>query len=286
VRVTAIPCLVAILGLAACGDAPNPRLICHNSNCVEPTDPAADDTLEALAASLELIENERPLFDGVELDTFWHGAQERCIFAHDVEQADAVDAMTSIDALSDWFEERQGLYITRSAAVFTVMVELKGHVGVFKTEKHTSDQRASHIQCVLEMAAGLEETATLMQRDVELIFTSFDPVLLAELAVEPAVSSRTTGRLIVKIGALQGIPKPLDPQTQALSDFGPVDMIHTHPQWLRDGAWQAMRSLGVDVGFWMFQATTESLEAIELYLPDLVTTSEMRFMHRWLAERQ
>jgi hypothetical protein len=64
--------------LAICHSAcvgPRQIVICHNANCGEPTDPARDDTLPAFRESLALEDNGRPVIDGIELDSFWRGAQ-------------------------------------------------------------------------------------------------------------------------------------------------------------------------------------------------------------------
>ena len=51
--------LLAVLALAAC-DRPDVLVICHNANCVEPTNPALDDTIPALRESLALTMNGLP----------------------------------------------------------------------------------------------------------------------------------------------------------------------------------------------------------------------------------
>src|SRR3954469_25491180 len=73
--------IVLALGLVAC-DRPSPLLICHNSNCTGP-DVQRDDTLPALDEAMRQTYNGLPVLDGVEIDTFWYGAESRCLFAHD-----------------------------------------------------------------------------------------------------------------------------------------------------------------------------------------------------------
>src|SRR3954466_9771152 len=75
---------IALVALAACG-RPDVLLICHNSNCAEPTDPENDDSLGALSESFKVEVGGKPAIDGVEVDLFWRGTDDTCIFAHDLE---------------------------------------------------------------------------------------------------------------------------------------------------------------------------------------------------------
>ncbi len=61
---------VLLVLLVAC-DRPPSLVICHNANCAEPADPERDDTIDALRESLTLERDGLPVFDGVELDTFF-----------------------------------------------------------------------------------------------------------------------------------------------------------------------------------------------------------------------
>ena len=78
--------LIGALGAAlAIGcSQPHPIVICHNANCGEPTDPARDDTLQAFRESLALEDYGRPVIDGIELDSFWRGSDDVCLYARDV----------------------------------------------------------------------------------------------------------------------------------------------------------------------------------------------------------
>src|SRR5688572_14952421 len=78
--------LMMLMTLLAACDRPNVRVICHNANCHGPTDPAHDDTISALEASLALAYDGRPAIDGIEVDSFWVGAESICVFAHDLDE--------------------------------------------------------------------------------------------------------------------------------------------------------------------------------------------------------
>src|SRR6185503_249721 len=83
VRSSLLVALVTVLG--AC-DRPSVLVICHNANCVEPTDPANDDTIPALRESLALTIDGLPAIDGTEIDSFWRGSDGMCLFAHDLDE--------------------------------------------------------------------------------------------------------------------------------------------------------------------------------------------------------
>ena len=63
----------------------------------------------------------------------------------------------------------------------------------------------------------------------------------------------------------------------------PLSSVEIHDQWIHDAQWEALRSMDVDIVFWMFSATSETFEAIEQYEPDKIVTSEARLIRRWLA---
>ena len=128
----------------------------------------------------------------------------------------------------------------------------------------------------------LAGAARAISRDseVEVVFASFSPDLLRTLLDEkPAM---TPIRFL--LDTFYGVPAPLDPSTHPLNEFHgiPLDIVELHPQWMTDSQWEGVKSLGVEVVFWMFSATVETFAAIEQYEPDWVGTSEARLMVRWL----
>ena len=285
--------LTLLVTLCACqpplAGALAPRLICHNSNCVEPPVPEEDDTLESLEASLALVDDgDRPYIDGVEIDTFWHGEEGRCLFAHDLTQDDAIDAAEAARFLLDHIRARRraGEPLTRRPGPFAVFVELKGHVSESKADKHTEEQRAQHLACVLDVLTILSTPAEAEGFDLLVGFTSFDPLLLQELAEaldrEGHVS---TARVELVLGALRGPPPPLAGDTVPIEEFTANDAISladVHPHWVRESDYQAYDSLGWDLGFWMFSVVPETFAMIDLRRPRWVTTSEAQTLVRWL----
>lgn len=291
---------VFLLGLSAltmsavalgCGDPEyNPVIICHNANCEEPTNPEDDSSMESLLQSLQLFDDERsrPFYDGMEVDTFWWGEEGKCLFAHDLDHPErAVEAMVAIDAINDVLAERHnnGIALTRSHDRFTVLIELKGHVGPSKAEAHSEAELVSHAGCGIELGSALTEQASTLGYQVEVVFMSFTPALLQALHDHPDYQGLRDQGFPVRLTVLQGIPRPLDSQTVELDQFPDdigIDMISLHPHWARDPLYEAARSRGMELGFWMFNIVPETLRAIEVYQPTYITTSQAPSLVSWL----
>jgi len=282
--------LLCGLGLLASACTPSsvvPALICHNSNCVEPANPDEDDTVDALQASLDLEDEDgRPLIDGVEIDTFWHGEDARCLFAHDLERpGEYPEVGAAVDVINAWLDERHaaGLPLTHEGRAFQVFVELKGHVAREKSARHSPAQRALHADCAVSVLRALGDAATADARPLKVVFTSFDPALLG--AVHEALADVDSGNLVeVRLGGLFGIPPPLDSQTLPLEAFAdvPLDVVSIHPHWTRQAASAAFASEDLEVGYWMFSAVPETLQSISAHRPSFVTTSEARLLRTFL----
>lgn len=272
---------LALLIVAASGcDNPRPDslVICHNANCVEPTDPEADDTLAALDESLSLTFQGRPLLDGVEIDTFWKGDEDICLYAHDLENAERVPAEEVALALADHFATPGPL--TYSDRPFQIFIELKGFVGISESDKHSPAQRDLHAACAWSVYQVIADAAIDEDREVEVVFTSFEPALLVALRrQEPAAPA-----IRVRFGAIQGIPVPLDGQTDPLDTYSEsgIELVEMHPVWMLDGQYEAIQSADLELVFWMFEATAEIFAAIDRYEPAMIETSEARLMRGWL----
>ena len=265
--------------VAAC-DRPQPFLICHNANCASAPDPDRDDTLEALDESLAAEYDGRPVFDGMEVDTVWSAPDDACVFAHDLTTSARVPATDAAERLAAWFAEPGPL--AYSGDRFEVLLELKGYVDPEETQLHSEAQLAAHAACLWDLYTILSDAALAEGRDVEVVISSFEPPLLrAVQAQEPA-----PGGIPYRYAGVFGIPKPLDGQTHPLSDYAGtgIELVELHPQWLLDGQYDALRSSGLEVAFWMFSATSETLDAIDQYAPTYVTTSEAYLLRRWLAD--
>ncbi|MGE0550918.1 MAG: hypothetical protein AB7O24_33170 [Kofleriaceae bacterium] len=267
-----------MLALGAC-DRPTPRLLCHNANCVEPTDPAQDDSLPTLRESLALMIAGKPAIDGIEIDIFWRGVDATCLFAHDLDDERSTLATEVADELAAHIAAHDVL--TASPGPFRVNIELKPHVAPSKTARHSPEQRTMHADCVWDVYNRIATAAVANGRDVEIVFGSFEPALLRAM-MERAPASTPLRYLY---SAFYGIPRPLDPQTRhPISDYTgiPITLVEAHPQWINDAQHEGLLSQDVEVLFWMFSATVETFQAIEQYEPDWVGTSEATLMRRWL----
>ena len=120
-------CSAAIL-LAAC-DRPQPQIICHNGNCTTP-DITRDDTLDAMRESFAL-----GVLDGMEWDTFWYGAAETCLFAHDLDH----DVSTPASAAADLVAEN----LAAAPRPFTAFIDIKPHVGSSFDDRHSPAMECS-----------------------------------------------------------------------------------------------------------------------------------------------
>jgi hypothetical protein len=277
-RATDLVWIVALAaGCAAAGcDRPDATVICHNANCAVPA-PEKDDTIEAMRESLALALDGRPVIDGIEVDTFWRGADGVCLYAHDLDN-DQTPALEPANELATHFA-RPGP-ITFGDGPFHVFLELKSHVSSDKTDRHTPEQRDLHAQCAWQVYTIIADAAVATGRDVELHFEAFAPELLAAvIANTPAMTP-----IPFHFEAIQGVPAPLDNQTRPLGDYAglPIDSVEFHDQWILDAQYEAARSLGLDLGVFMFSATVETFAVIEQYEPRYVVTSEAVLLRRWL----
>jgi len=270
---------VAALALAAGCDQPHPIVICHNANCGEPTDPARDDTLPAFRESLMLEEGGRPVIDGIELDSFWRGSDNVCLYAHDPSDfAENTPAIAPAQELALHFAQPGP--ISFSDQPFLVLLELKAFVGTSTKDRHTPEQRVLHARCAWNIYKIVSDAAVASGRDIVVEFQSFAPELLR------AVIDTAPGDTPVPytFGAVQGVPSPVDDQTRPLRDFTglPITDVQVHPLWLLDAQHEAILTSGAGISFFWFSTTSEVFAAIRRYHPTAVDTSEARLMRRWL----
>ena len=273
--------VIAAALLLGC-DVPQPKVVCHNANCAEPTDPARDDTLAALDESLALTYRGRPVLDGIELDSIWRGADDVCLFAHDLETITAdVAATAPADVIATYFA-RPGPIGWRDDGPFEVLLELKSYVAETPSlVRHSPAQRAAHAACAWDVYAIIAAAAVGNTRDVRVTFSAFAPELLrAGLDGAPADLP-----VPYRFEALQSIPAPLDTETRPLGDYDglPIELVEFHDQWITDAQLEVAHTMGAELSLFMFDATVETFAAIRQYEPALVVTSEARLLRRWIA---
>ncbi len=271
---------LVLVALAAC-ERPHPLLVCHNSNCAEPTDPANDDSLAALAESLALEVDGKPAIDGIEIDLFWRGSDDTCIFAHDIEQnADRTELASDAAAmLATHIATAPAL--TYAGGRFQVFVELKDYVDAGTSRHHTPEQRHRHAACAWDVYATIAQAAQGRGIAIDFYFGSFGPEMLTEVIRQTPAALPFPPRY----ETYSGVPRPLDSETRPLGDYAgiPITLVEMHSQWITDDAYEALLAAHIDVGFFMFSATVEHFAAIEQYEPSIVNTSEALLLRRWLA---
>lgn len=271
--------LLLLACLGAC-DRPQVKVICHNANCVEPTDPEADDTFPAMRESLALQVDGRPAIDAFEIDSFWRGSDDTCLFAHDLASGSMAPLSEAATEIANHITTEPVL--TRNGGTFRVYLELKQFTDKTESVLHTPEQRLAHADCAWGVYDTIATAAMTSGHDVEMVFASFNPALLREvIARQPSMLP-----IPYLLDTFFGIPKPLSSETHPLGEFAgiPLDIVEIHPQWIHTAQWEGLRSLGVEIVFWTFSATVETFAAIEQYEPEAVGTSEATLMVRWLEK--
>lgn len=283
--------VLALVASSGCVDERDPQVICLNANCREPSPPSDDDWLVALALSLQMTDGERPLIDGVQLDTFWHGPAELCLFARDLKRPSyAPNAWQAAELIVEHLGDRaqMNLPLTRSGSKFSVFVELEGHVGEAETDAHTPEQRRLHAACAVDVAQRLIGGARRNDYVQEIVFTAFDPRLLRAVRDAPGFDELAGPNAQIKVGLLRGLPEPLGRRTDSLAsvdgELG-LDLVSTHPDWMSRAELNSYAARDLELGLWVYDLVPETLDAIEDHQPSYVTTSEARTLHGWLESR-
>jgi hypothetical protein len=282
-RLHGLLCFV-LLGLALYGGScarPQPLLFCHNANCSQPTSASSDDTMAALGDSLGLRWQGRPVFDGVELDLSWNGSANggagRCDFAHGIADT-APSAAEAARLIADYLSREP--VTSWNGQWFHLQLELKGQVTA-DGASHTAKQAVDHVTCALDFIDQVESAAA-GRTAVEFTIDSGSAALLRATIEHSRWQARVSGattRYRLAMDFLE--PTPISLAGQSLADFPPVTDVVFHPNWITDGQWQAMRSMGLDVTLWMSVGTDVTFAAMRRFDPRAVVTSDILFLRRW-----
>jgi len=189
----AIGCAGLVLGSLGCLEpSSDTRVICHNANCAAGATIDADDTLDALRASLALRTRDgRVVFDGMELDSTWDRTRERCTFTH-APRASAPEFGEAAALVADHVAAAQPNSAGHGAA-FYVKIELKTDVG--GGAAHSPGEVAAHVACVATAARAVVAAGAASQNTVIPIFDSDDPHLLAAIDPRPFAAELGAGCL-------------------------------------------------------------------------------------------
>lgn len=271
--------LLLVISLLPAGcERPDVLVICHNGNCVGPPDPDRDDTMSALHESLKLGYKGRPMLDGVEIDIFWHGREARCLFAHDLDgPRPFTSARTAAEEIAR-FLERPG-DISFYGGPFIIRLELKGRVG----DEHDKQQAVLHAECALDLYEIFCDAALRANRQIQVVFDSYTPRVLKAVLNSPRWPGKQPHEDIsVRLSADFPDSTSVGATLQWVSDFPEDDDVVFHHCWMTDGAYQAFRSMEIELTLWMFSASVETFAAVEKFEPEAVLTSEAELMRRWL----
>lgn len=266
------------LATAAC-DRPSPLVICHNTNCAGP-DVTRDDSLPALAESLTVSYAGRPAIDGIEWDTFWYGAESRCLFAHDLKHDTSTPALAAAQAIGDYLAGTD--QPSWNAERFYVFIELKANVGPSLTDAHTAEQRDLHAECALDALDVIVAGARTRGHALTVGFVSAVPAQHEALIARPRWASYTgaTDLELMLVGDIFG---PYSSVVPELADYKtPIGAVEFHPDFMTVQHREAYRSLGIDLVQWSFVTTTEAFDSIERWEPRYVLTNEAVLLRRWI----
>jgi len=270
--------LLIVAALAAC-DRPQPIVICHNSNCVGP-DPARDDNVEALQQSLEQTWDGRPVLDGLEWDMFWYGKDSKCLFAHDLDHDTTIPASAPAAVVANYLATRP--QVSWSGDPFYVLIDLKAHVGPSYSDAHTPQQLIDHAECAIDTAEQLLAGARAGGHELRIGFITGKPQLFNVLVDRPRYEPLTmeAGLQIFLIGDIFAPYADIVPKLEDFTDEQ-LDAVEYHPDFMTAEHRETYRSLELQLVQWSYVATTEALQAIEKYEPELVITNEATFLRRW-----
>lgn len=272
-------CSIVVV-LAAC-TRPSPIVVCHNANCAS-SDVSRDDTLDALAESLALAFDGKPVLDGVELDTFWDGEQDRCLFAHELGDAAVTLATTAAQAVADHLATAP--VVAWNGERFYAFIELKGFVGRSFDDRHTAEQFVQHADCALEVAQIIAAGAKQGGHAITIGFIAGVPRHHETLTTRPGWTALAT-EPDVELILIGDIFAPFSSLVPELADFRvPLDAVEYHPDYMTVERRSTYESLDIDLVQWSFVTTTEAFDAITRWEPKFAISNEALLLRRWTQD--
>lgn len=257
-------------------DRPELGVVCHNANCTSPHDPANDDTIAALSASLALEHDGRPVIDGVEVDLLWSARTNACLFAHDHVQRDVASAARAAEVLSAHLAGSPA-----SGGLFYLKLELKAAVDENGTA-HTPAAISQHVACALDVFQTICDAAEASDRQLAVYFDSESPELLSALASHPTWPELGRTQAQAKLSAAFLTPGVTGPK---LADFQvALDAVSLHPDWILNAERNALDARGIELTLWSRSLGARQLRAIADLEPRFVSTSDALRLRRWLDD--
>ncbi|HTL32596.1 MAG TPA: hypothetical protein VL326_05710 [Kofleriaceae bacterium] len=271
-----------VVALAACSSRPSPLVLCHNSNCVGP-DTEHDDDLPTLQKSLAQMYDGVPALDGLEIDTFWWGAESRCLYAHDLSHGTDVSTNDAAAAIASYLAANDR--VTFTGGRFHMLMELKPNVAESFTDAHSPEQYVQHATCLLDAIDIILAGARMKGHEMTFGVLTSDPEGLRVLAADPRWSA-LGAEPDVETMLIADIFAPYSSVVPHLSEFDNValDAVEFHPDFMTVSKREAYRSLGLDLIEWSYVPTSETFDAIEKWEPPYVLTNDALLMRKWIDD--
>jgi hypothetical protein len=274
----AVCSLFVVIAFAAC-ERPSPLVICHNGNCAT-NDVDRDDTLAALDESLHVSFDGRPVLDGMEWDTFWYGAESRCIFAHDLNGNTETPVTDAAQMIADYLATTP--QPTWNGERFYTFIELKGFVGKSVDDLHTPAQYDAHADCALEAARIIAVGAAAGGHPLTVGFVASIPQHHVTLKQRDGWKM-LEGDPNVELMLVADIFAPYSSVVPEIPDYKvPLDAVEYHPDFMTLEHRETYRSLGIELVQWSLITTEEAFDAIKRWEPKFAISNEALLLRRWI----
>ena len=251
-----------------------PLLICHNANCAQPATADRDDTIDGLRRSLDLrLQDGRPPFDGVEIDTVWDASRRRCVFAHAPSASEQPLASAAAALIADHLAAPLPAAFNRRR--FFVKIELKTEV-LPSGRTHTDDEAFAHAACALELLGTLAAAAHAGAVELTIIYDSDDPWLLRAIVHHPAWRRPRPGagvRVELEVNFDAMLPGDLEP-----------DILTVYMAQIEPAVRAAVADRGKAVLVWGRFPSEEALAAIDYLGADFVGTNDILLARAYFGD--
>ena len=258
-------------------DRPDVAVVCHNANCTSASDPADDDTVAALTASLAMTADGQSVVDGVEIDLLWSGRTRACLFAHDHSQPNPETADAAGELIAAHLERGNAA----ARWPFLLKLELKAEVDEHGSP-HSDVELNEHAACALGVFHTVSAAAERSGGALEVYFDSESPELLRELAHDPEWPTLARPQVLVKLSAAFTVPGVTSAK---LGDFEmALDAVSVHPDWIMNAERSLLRARNIEITLWSRTVGARQLRAIADIEPRFVSTSDALRLRRWLGD--
>ena len=252
--------VLAILVVTACQRDPA-VVMCMNANCVTPIDVDRDNTMSALAESLQLQWQGRPAFDGIEIDTVWDADGSRCLFTYLFDTAgEAADAREAANAIA--------AHVRAAPADTRFYFKVQGKFRVAPSGRDpTRAELEAHTDCDLELVELVEAAAREVGRPMTTLLGE-EPAQIAVMIERPRFAPAdawSTRKLCFKVHEV--------PPNGARADVIAIEATGIHSNDF--GTASELEGRGIAVELWSRYLTPAAIDAIEAIGPTIVDTNDV-----------